>query len=236
MKRIYITIMILLSCCCFVFAQRDYSMYLKSDYKSDTITMQNYAYICDTLQNYEINLYNLTNHPNRDAVRYKDGSPKEQYVDIIEHSRSTNLLLHGIVDEGFTQEQVEMIDNKRLIILIDISSTDGSITDVYFTFFKDTYYAQLPIEVFREMELRFKNEIKFNLTEEGKKMTHYSMAWSQCPKGRAESLPKEEAEEDDSETINTNIGTININKGTPTTNRGAMTPIGGFGKGTTTNP
>lgn len=184
MKRLYLLI-IMLSCGYYnTFAQRNYALFEPSDYKSDTIRMADYSYICDTLLNYEINLYNLTNHSGRESVRYKDGSPKPKGVDVINLSRDTNNLLNSIIDEGFTLEQVEQIDGKRLIVFIDISSDDGSVTDVYFAFFKNTHYTQLPIDVFREMELRFKNEVQFELTEEGKKMTHYSIGWSQCPKGR----------------------------------------------------
>ena len=213
MKRLFFLIIIL--CCCHnIFAQRYYSMFNEEDYKSDTIEMNDYTYVCDTLLNYGINIYNITNHPGREDIYYKDGSPITQDVDIIDYSYSANLSLHNIIDEGFTQEQVKLIDGKRLIVLIDISSTDGSITDVYFTFFKDTYYAQLPIEVFRAMELRFKNEVQFELTEEGKKMTHYSLSWSQCPKGRVEEIHNNGENDANTDNIRTdNIGTITINMG-----------------------
>ena len=183
MKRLYLLIIILSCGFCNTFAQRDV-LFEPSDYKSDTIRMGDYAYICDTLLNHEISLYNLTNRSRMEPVRYKDGSPKPKGVDVVNFSTNTNRLLNSIIDEGFTLEQVEKIDGKRLIVFIDISSDDGSVTGVCFTFFKNTYYTQLPIDVFREMELRFKNEVRFELTEEGKKMTHYSTYWSQCPCGR----------------------------------------------------
>lgn len=186
MKRVYL--LIILSCgFCKTFAQRD-TLFEPSDYKSDTIRMADYAYICDTLLNYEINLYNLTNRSSMEPISYKDGTPKPKGVDVVNYSPDTNKLLHRIIDEGFTLEQVEQINDKRLIVFIDISSDDGSVTGVCFTFFKNTHYTQLPIDVFREMELRFKNEVQFELTEEGKKMTHYSIGWSQIPKGKDDGL------------------------------------------------
>ena len=186
MKRFLIHIVLLLGCIDSCFAQRD-ALFEPSDYKSDTIRMGDYTYICDTLLNHEISLYNLTNRSSMEPVRYKDGSPKPKGVDVVNFSTNTNRLLNSIIDEGFTLGQVEKIDGKRLIVFIDISSDDGSVTGVCFTFFKNTYYTQLPIDVFREMELRFKNEVRFELTEEGKKMTHYSIGWSQSPCGRVDS-------------------------------------------------
>lgn len=51
MKRLFFLIIIL--CCCHnIFAQRYYSMFNEEDYKSDTIEMNDYTYVCDTLLNY----------------------------------------------------------------------------------------------------------------------------------------------------------------------------------------
>ena len=76
----------------------------------------------------------------------------------------------------------------KRIIFIDVSSSDGTVTDVYFSFSTNDYYAQIPPEVYREMELRFKNEIQVELTNEGRKVDHCSLAWLQCPKGRDNGL------------------------------------------------
>ena len=67
--------------------------------------------------------------------------------------------------------------------MLNISSADGTITDVYFEFDKDQHYAQIPIDVFRDIELRLKNEVIFELTEEGRKMNYCFLSWRQVPKG-----------------------------------------------------
>lgn len=187
MKKIYLFVFFI---CCYynTFAQRDYVAFNESDYKSDTIRLDDCTYVCDTLLNYQISLYNKENHPGRESTYYKDGSIfNKEGVELIELTQTTNSLLNSIVDEAFTQAQVEQIDGRRLIIFIDVSSSDGTVTDVYFSFSTNDYYAQIPPEVYREMELRFKNEIQVELTNEGRKVDHCSLAWLQCPKGREDS-------------------------------------------------
>ena len=213
-----------------------------SDYTTDTLRMGDYTYICDTLKHVHVTLRNIEDHPGREDLCYADGTPLEEelafslYIETVVMTSSIDTHLQNIVNDAFSQEQVESLEGRKLRIELNISSSSGEITDVYFNFPAMTGYADIPIDVYRNMEVRFKNEICFELTDLGRKLNYCLLSWLQCPEGRAEALPEEETDEDDSETINTNIGTININKGTPTTNRGTMTPIGGFGKGATTTP
>ena len=198
MKKIY---MFLVFVCCVsnTWAQRYYSVYRESDYKSDTIVNSNYTYVCDTLMGYQINIYNINNHPGRGDITYTNGDVMDdENIELIDLSYSQNLQLESFVDEAFSKEQVETLDGAPLIIALDISSTDGKITDVYYSFFKDTGYTKLPIDVFYDLEMRFKDEMQFELTEEGRKMNYCYLAWSQCPRGREESevvLPEDGGEQ-----------------------------------------
>ena len=187
MKNIYLFIVFV---CCVgnTWAQRYYSVYRESDYKSDTIVNSNYTYVCDTLMGYQINIYNINNHPGRGDITYTNGDViDDEILELIDLNYSQNLKLESFVDDAFSKEQVETLDGAPLIIALDISSTDGKITDVYYSFFKDTGYANLPIDVFYDLEVRFKNGIQFELTDEGKKVNYCYLAWSQCPKGREDS-------------------------------------------------
>ena len=222
--------------------RRPSSVFTQSDYTTDTLKMEGYAYVCDTLKHTLVTLRNIEDHPGREDLCYADGTPLENelalslHIDAFVITSSIKMHLREIVDDAFSHEQADGLEGDKLNIVFNISSNNGNVTDVYFNYPSFTEYANIPIEVYRNMEVRFKNEICFELTELGRKLNYCLLSWTQCPSGRVEALPEEETDEDDSETINTNIGTININKGTPTTNRGTMTPIGGFGKGTTTNP
>ena len=187
-KRFLIHIVLLFGCADISFAQRYYSVYHESDYKSDTIVNSNYTYVCDTLMGYQINIYNINNHPGRGDITYTNGDViDDEILELIDLNYSQNLKLESFVDDAFSKEQVETLDGAPLIIALDISSTDGKITDVYYSFFKDTGYANLSIDVFYDLEVRFKNGIQFELTDEGKKVNYCYLAWSQCPKGREES-------------------------------------------------
>ena len=222
--------------------RRPSSVFTQSDYTTDTLKMEGYAYVCDTLKHTLVTLRNIEDHPGREDLCYADGTPLENelalslHIDAFVITNSIKMHLREIVDDAFSHEQADGLEGDKLNIVFNISSNNGNVTDVYFNYPSFTEYANIPIEVYRNMEVRFKNEICFELTDLGRKLNYCLLSWTQCPSGRVEALPEEETDEDDSETINTNIGTININKGTPTTNRGTMTPIGGFGKGTTTNP
>ena len=223
-------------------AQRRPSLvFTPSDYTTDTLKMEGYTYVCDTLKHTLVTLRNIEDHPGREDLCYADGTPLENelalslHIDAFVITNSIKTNLRNIVDDAFSHEQADGLEGDKLNIVFNISSNNGNVTDVYFNYPSFTEYANIPIEVYRNMEVRFKNEICFELTDLGRKLNYCLISWTQCPKGRVEALPEEETDEDDSETINTNIGTININKGTPTTNRGTMTPIGGLRKGTTTN-
>ena len=157
----------------------------------------------------------------------------------IELTRGEATSLFNIIDNAFSPTQIGyIVDEHEIIVHINISSATGIPTGVSFTYYIGSGYENIPMSVWQNIERRIIKEFSFAISEIGKTLNHNSLIWSQCPKGRVEALPEEEAEEDDanSENVQTNIGTININKGAPTTNRGTMTPIGGFGKGATTTP
>ncbi len=191
------------------FAQRMYISTTDADYKSDTLRMDGYTYICDTLRGAKITLRNIDNHPGRGEVRYADGTALEadlatsMYIDAFALTNDIRTKLRRIVDEAFSKEQVERL-NERLPIRIElnISSSSGKVTDVYFNYISLSGYTNIPIETYRDMELRFKEEISFTLTKLGRKLNYCLLSWSQHPKGREE-------------------GTLTINSGAltlPTTN------------------
>lgn len=188
MRRKYILLVVLfLFVTLNAYAQRDYGWHTPEDYKSDTIHMDNYTYVCDTLPEAgNICLYNVENHPGREDMTYLNGetlpyiapwdSP-DWYVITPEMERQ----ITNIVNNAFSAEQVEMLDGRKFNILFYISSTNGSITDVYFNFFTFSPYVNIPVGVFRQMEVEFKSNIGFELTDEGKKLTYCDMFWWDCP-------------------------------------------------------
>ncbi len=192
-KRFLIHIVLLFGCADISFAQRDSIANKHLRLVSDTIRRGDFTYICDTIGSTRINLFNANNHSGRGEVAYKDGTqiPFERLlnddIDAVVVTDELHRLMWNIVDEAFTLEQASSFGKWRLRTTLNISSTTGMITDVYFEYINISNYANIPIEVYRNIELRLKNEVRFELTEEGKRLNYCLLSWSQCPIGRENS-------------------------------------------------
>ena len=73
-------------------------------------------------------------------------------------------------------------------IVVNVSSNTGEITDVYFSFSAKSKYTVIPVSVFRNMETRLKNEVVFELTEEGRSLTFCSIMWWEKPMADDETI------------------------------------------------
>ena len=126
----------------------------------------------------------------REEIAYKDGTdiPLETLlhddIDAVVLTSELNKLMWSIVDDAFTKEQAASFGKWRLGITLNISSTTGRITDVYFEYVNLSDYTKIPVDVYINIELRLKNEVVFTLTEEGKRLTYCYLGWSQIPKGK----------------------------------------------------
>ena len=139
MRRTFLFMSLLLLQCTTMSAQRDYEMFALEEYKSDTLYMENYTYVCDTISVFDfVNLYNIQNHPGRGDVKYKTGEP---LLDLFgydtEHlvvPTELNNKMGAIVDDAFTIEQAECLNGEEFWITLNVSSTTGKITDIYFAY------------------------------------------------------------------------------------------------------
>ncbi len=161
----------------------------KNQYKSDTLYMVDYFYVADTLQGW-VNVHNMTNSVDKGFVRFADtgkiagfgesgfGTPK--YLRIYEDLQRRMV---SIVDNAFTIEQANSVGEEELFVILYISSTTGEITDVYFEYGTDSGFTSIPVNVYRTIELQLKEQIVFELTEEGRRLNYCYLAWTQCPTG-----------------------------------------------------
>ncbi len=203
--RFYITIIICLLCVENCFAQRMKSWtFTASDYTTDTLQMEGYTYICDTLKQALVTLRNIEDHPGREDLCYADGTPLEAelatslHLEAVVITSGVDAHIQSIVNDAFSQQQAEQLDGSKLQIVLNISSSSGEVTDVYFNFLAWNGYAKIPIEVYRNMEVRFKSEICFELTDLGRQLNYCLLSWRQCPIGRQESevvLPEDGGEQ-----------------------------------------
>ena len=186
--RNILCIFVCLLCSVSLLAQRDYTLHEPFEYKSDTLYMENYAYIADTLAGVRISLYNLQNHPGRGEVAYADGSwlDTTQYpwnlTDFYVVTDAISDYMHSVVNNAFTVQQADSLDGRKMTIELNISSVDGRVTDVYFNFPSFYHYSKIPVSVFREIEVKLK-QIIFELTDEGRRLTYCLLSWMQCPTG-----------------------------------------------------
>ncbi|MBQ3070896.1 MAG: DUF5043 domain-containing protein [Tidjanibacter sp.] len=190
-KKIYLVIVFLLGTLN-VAAQRDYSIFTLADFRSDTLHMDGYSYVCDTLRGFRVYLFNLESNGVDIKNTYKDGTPlplnpwdmKDQVV--IDENIATKTL--DILNDSFSNEQRGFINGDRLDIVVNVSSNTGEITDVYFSFSAKSKYTVIPVSVFRNMETRLKNEVVFELTEEGRSLTFCSIMWWEKPMADDETI------------------------------------------------
>lgn len=95
--------------------------------------------------------------------------------------------LHNIIDNSFNEEQVEILEDNEVIIHINVSTATGIPTGVTFTYYNNSGYETIPMEVWQNIEMQIMGEFCFSITEIGKTLNHCDIIWSQCPRGREES-------------------------------------------------
>ena len=84
----------------------------------------------------------------------------------------------SIINNAFSLDQKLSVSDRLLNIAIYINSTTGRITDVEFSFIKRGPFAQIPLSVFREIEVKLKEEIYFTLTEAGRNVNYVFLGWN----------------------------------------------------------
>lgn len=148
---------------------------------------EGYTYKCDVTSYGLVTLYNTTNkltyqycRDNRTGKAYshKWGSP-----DIMEYEDWVWPTCYSIVNKAFTPEMKAQEGSLReLIITLCINSLSGNVMEVRYKFLSspDCIFQNVPISVFRTMELEFK-KLKFKVTEEARNLNHVLLVWSQDP-------------------------------------------------------
>lgn len=82
-----------------------------------------------------------------------------------------------IINNAFSAEQKSIISGRTFMVSIYIDSTSGRILDVEFAFPKRYPYAQIPLSVYRKIEMDLKEYIYFTPTEAGKKLNYILFGW-----------------------------------------------------------
>lgn len=201
----------------------------------ETIELDDCTYIRETVDEGSVYLYKEGSHSRKDEPTYLNGEQvpdevywtKEGQFSVQPNAKQAQQML-SIVDEAFTMEQADVLRGTFMFIELRVSSITGELTDVYFSFASESPYANIPIEVFCNIERRMKNELHFEITDFGKSLTYSSLGWAHYPKGRADNAPEEETEVDSNNGLQTDLGGVITDRGTSSSVGLATPTIGGW--------
>ena len=222
MRRIFITITFVM-CSLFTRAQLYDGLERVCDtikYNGATYIKQNYIELFTVIGNIEDEFFDV-------KQLMKDGTtPARGYITRgnrpIDMSQGQARALNSIIDNSFSQEQVnQIVDEHEIIIHVNVSSTTGLPTGVSFTYYFNSGYENTPMSVWQNIETRILNEFCFTITDVGKELNHNSIVWSQCPEGRTEVVAEEDTEETNENEIETEVKVVTpigsaVSKGTLT--------------------
>ena len=95
--------------------------------------------------------------------------------------------LSNIIDNSFNKEQVVTLEDREIIIHVNVSTATGIPTGVTYTYYNDSGYETIPMDVWQEIETQIMGEFCFSITEIGKTLNHCDIVWAQCPRGKEDS-------------------------------------------------
>ena len=172
--KTYILTILLLCTASNLFSQTNYYTETK------TIHEDGYTYQVDRYESGRIKLYNKENKWINKKQTYKSTGEffdmPDYGLELLDNKSflSTRKILFAILEESYSEEEKEQIKNigKTCVINLYINSETGTVDDVRFSFDELSYYINIPISVFRNIELKIKEKLNFDVTDEGKKLNY----------------------------------------------------------------
>ena len=172
--RIYILTILLLFAVNNLFSQTNYYTETK------TIHENGYTYQVDKYGSGIIDVYNKENKWINKKQTYKSTGEyfymPDYGLELLDNKSflSTRKILFAILEESYSEEEKEQIKNigKKCIIEFYINSETGRVDDVRFSFHRTSWYINIPISVFHNIELKIKEKLNFVVTDEGKKISY----------------------------------------------------------------
>lgn len=170
------------------FAQQQDSSWEVNHYEeSKTFVVDGYTYQCDVRHGY-VTLYNKDNKwTYADQIDKRTG---EIYTTNLESSTpvdedSVNAML-SIIDQAFSREEAQRIADNSFMIILFISPITGKVEEVCYNFFVFDACAKIPLSYYRDIEMKMKEKIHIQLTEEDKHLNFILLAGNHTPIGRPE--------------------------------------------------
>ena len=182
MKNIFTFLFLLLYCA-------DIHLTAQTNYYPETKTFHEngYTYQCDVDEASMVSLkteqIDLTTGKRYEFTPGKPPLAREPY---------TKPQCFAIVNKAFSPEVKARIDGRELMIKLYIETATGKIADVVFKFTTGNLakiYTQVPVSVYREIEVELKKNVRFTPSAVGKKLNYIFMFWKQDPNVTIKSTP-----------------------------------------------
>ena len=156
--------------------------------KTTTFRVDGYTYQCDVDDGSQF----VTLHNKENKLTYKDivyKATEKAYIGswnskVVEYDSSMSWQEDFIVDQAFTKAMADEIGKDELSITMLLSPDTGKVIEVYFNFTTFNPYARVPLYVYREIEVKLKEQIQYKPGEVGKQLNHIMLSWMQKPKGK----------------------------------------------------
>ena len=126
--------------------------------------------------------YNKENEYANVPLVYKDTGSSPDYdlqESRVEDDDWTSWRSENIVNSVLRRNHKQLVLGHKLGIGIYVDSATGKVIGVDFRFLETSPLAEVPITVFREIELRMKDEIHFTLTDTGRQYNYLYFGWIQ---------------------------------------------------------
>jgi len=138
-----------------------------------------YIYQCDVPEHNLLTLYNASNIYTYQDMYYSNGNVYRYNGrnNTVEDDTWTKPKCFSIVNNAFTPAEKARVLGEKIIITLIMDSQTGKIIEVNFQFLKHDPFATIPVSVYRQMELKFKSDIWFMPTAEGKKLNYIMHTW-----------------------------------------------------------
>lgn len=159
---------------CFLFGQNETTV-------KTFLEGNGYTYVHELIYGgFKVHLYNKENRLTHVDLVYKEtgeAPPFDLHEKRVEDEAWSYDKTMSIINNAFTLDQKLSVCEHKLYVAIYVDSTTGKLTEVEFIFRKNTPFSQIPLSVFREIEVKLKEEIYFTLTEAGRKVNYVYFGW-----------------------------------------------------------
>lgn len=141
-----------------------------------------YTYVHElTHGGFWVNLYNQENKLTYVDLVYKETGelpPFDLREKCVEDEAWSYDKAMSIINNAFSLDQKLSLSEQLMLVAIYINSTTGKIMEVRFGFREKGPFSKIPLSVFREIEVKLKEEVYFTLTEAGRKVNYVFFAWN----------------------------------------------------------